>query len=164
MAKSKNEIIQENLENIEKWALQGISEVEIAKYLNMGYSTFRKLKKENLALLALLKRCSQIKKETEKQRIGKVEKSLFKRATGYDVTETVPIKVKKTFFDTEGRKYIDEVVEIVSIIKYIPADVQAAKFFLTNKAKKTWQDNPHKVENDKENLKLKKEQMKEDEW
>lgn len=31
-------------------------------------------------------------------------------------------------------------------------------------AKKVWQDNPHKVENDKENLKIRKKEMEGKEW
>lgn len=162
MAKTRKEIIQENLENIEKWAMQGMSEKEIAKILNVGYSTFRKIKGENIALEHILRCCATQKKNIQKQQLKKVEKSLFERASGYEVKETVPVKTKKIFFDENGNKHMDEVVEVVEVIKHIPPDVQAAKFFLINKAKKSWQDNPHKVENDRENLKLKKKQMESD--
>ena len=47
---------------------------------------------------------------------------------------------------------------------HVPADVQAAKFFLINAAKKKWQDNPHKVENDKKAMKLKEKEAEGKMW
>ena len=164
LSKSKSEIIQDNLKTIEEWALQGMSEKEISECLNMAYSTFRKLKGEISALSALLKHCAKLKRDADKGQIKDVERSLFERAKGYNVEEIVPVKVKKTYFNEAGEKYVDEEVVEVSTTRHVPADIQAAKFFLVNKAKKMWQDNPHKVETDKENLQLKKKIVEKDAW
>lgn len=144
-----------NLQTIEEWALQGMSQKDMAELLGMGYSTFRKIKQQNVALLALLKKCANQKKKLEEEQVKTVEESLYKRAIGYNYTETVPVKVKKEYFNEDGSKYTNEEVEVVKVTKHSPADIGAAKFFLLNKAKKVWQDNPHKVENDKKLLALK---------
>ena len=151
---SNEEKVMNNLKTIEEWALQGMSQKEMAELLGMGYSTFRKIKQQNVALLALLKKCANDRKKIEEEQVKSVEESLYKRATGYDVKEVVPVKVKKEYFNDDGKKYTQEEVVEVEQTKHIPADIQAAKFFLVNKAKKVWQDNPHKVENDKEFLGL----------
>lgn len=164
VSKTKEEIVQENLKTIEEWALQGMSEKEIAECLGMGYSTFRAIKSTNLALLALLKHCAMVKRNIAKSQIEDVELSLFQKAKGYDIEELVPIKVKNNYYDDNGKKCSEEKVVTAKVTKHYPADVQAAKFFLTNKAKRVWRDNPHRVENDKENLKLKKEQMDKGDW
>ena len=80
---------------------------------------------------------------------------MFERAKGYEVIEKIPVKVKRNYTDENGNKCSEEQVVIVEQTKHVPADIAAAKFFLLNKAKKVWQDNPHKVENDKKLLALK---------
>ena len=156
---SNEEMIMNNLKTIEEWALQGMSQKDMAELLGMGYSTFRKVKSENVALLALLKNCANKKKQIEEEQVKQVEESLFKRAIGYNYTETVPVKVKKEYFAEDGSKYTNEEVEVVKVTKHSPADINAAKFFLLNKAKKVWSNDPNKLEIDKENLKLKKKEV-----
>ena len=48
-----------------------------------------------------------------------------------------------------------ENIVVVETEKEVPADVQAIKFWLINKEKGKWKENPSKVENDKKALKLK---------
>lgn len=153
----------ENLKTIGEWALQGMTQKEMADCLGIGDSTFRKLKRENVALLAVLKQSANTRKNMLEEQVKQVEKSLFERAVGYNHKEKVAIKVKKEYFNEEGKKYTHEEVETVEIEKHVPADIVAAKFFLLNRSKKNWQDNPHKVENDREMLKLKKEEAKKNE-
>ena len=159
VADSAEERVMQNLKTIEEWALQGMSQKEMAELLGIGESTFRKIKKQNVALLAVLKQCANTRKKIMEEQVKSVEVSLFQRAKGYDRIEKVPIKVKEEYYNKDGKKCSIERVELVEKVIHIPADVQAAKFVLTNKAKKEWLDNPHKVENDKENLKLKKQEL-----
>lgn len=164
LAKSSEEIVMENLKTIEEWALQGMTQKEMAECLGIGDSTFRKLKKQNVALLAVLKKSANTRKNMLEQQVKEVEHSLFERAKGYDEERSYFFKVKRKGTDEEGNKYeVEEVIE-KKAIEHIPADISAAKFFLTNMAKKVWQDNPHKVENDKENLKIRKKEMEGKEW
>lgn len=164
MADSAEERVMQNLKTIEEWALQGMSQKEMAELLGIGESTFRKIKKQNVALLAILKQCANTRKKIMEEQVKSVEVSLFQRAKGYDRIEKVPIKVKEEYYNKDGKKCSIERVEIVEKVIHIPADVQAAKFVLTNKAKKEWLENPHKVENDREVLKLRKKEVEAKEW
>lgn len=164
VADSAEERVMQNLKTIEEWALQGMSQKEMAELLGIGESTFRKIKKQNVALLAVLKQCANTRKKIMEEQVKSVEVSLFQRAKGYDRIEKVPIKVKEEYYNENGKKCSVERVEIVEKIIHIPADVQAAKFVLINKARKEWLDNPHKVENDREVLKLRKKEAEGKEW
>ncbi|MDU6360276.1 MAG: hypothetical protein E6590_09930 [Clostridiales bacterium] len=164
MADSAEDRVMQNLRTIEEWALQGMSQKEMAECLGIGESTFRKIKKQNVALLAVLKQCANTRKKILEEQVKSVEISLFERAKGYEYTKKVPIKVKEEYYNEEGKKCTSERVEMVEEIVHVPADIQAAKFFLQNRAKKAWQDNPHKVENDREVLKLRKKEAEAKEW
>lgn len=160
VAESAEEKIMRNLKTIEEWALQGMSQKDMAECLGVGESTFRKVKKQNVALLAVLKQCANTRKKIEEEQVKSVERSVFERAKGYEQEVTRFFKVKRKGVDEKGNKYeIEEVVERVEVER-VPADIGAAKFFLMNKAKETWQDNPYKVENDKAMLKMKKNEHK----
>ena len=156
MAKSRWEEIKKKLGDVEIWASLGLSERQIAKNLGVSKSTFEKYKKEHSDFLDHLKRG----KETAD---AKVENALYKRATGYKITKVQAIKVKEDY-DAEGRKIQKENVVTVEIEEEIPADVSAIKFWLSNRQKGRWADNPHKVSNDKETLKLKKQQIEQGAW
>lgn len=164
MADSAEDRVMQNLKTIEEWALQGMSQKEMAECLGIGDSTFRKIKKQNVALLAVLKQCANTRKKIQEEQVKSVEVSLFQRAKGYEYIEKVPIKVKEEYYNKDGKKCSSERVEIVEKTVHVPADIGAAKFFLQNRAKKTWQDNPHKVENDKKILALKEKEAKKDDW
>ncbi|WP_053983819.1 hypothetical protein [Niameybacter massiliensis] len=153
---SNEEKVMNSLQTIEEWALQGMSYKEMAEMLEMSYASFRAIKGKNLALLALLEKCAIKRKEVLDEQVKTVEESLYKRAIGYNYTESVPVKVKEEILSKEGVKLNVEKVEVVRVEKHSPADIGAAKFYLLNKAKKIWQDNPHKVENDKAMLKIRK--------
>lgn len=164
VAKTAEEKVMENLEIIEKWALEGVPQKEICKYLNIGYSTFGKIKRENIALLAVLEKSATYKRNREKEKNKNVEKSLYERATGYNYEIIENIKVKASGYDENGKKWEKE--EIIEKPKkvHVPADIQAAKFYLLNRARKNWKDNPDKVENDKEMLELRKKEMETKNW
>lgn len=159
VADSAEERVMQNLKTIEEWALQGMSQKEMAECLGIGESTFRKIKNKNVALLAVLKQCATARKKVAEEQVKSVEVSLFQRAKGYEYIEKVPVKIKEEYYNEEGKKCSCERVEIVEKTVHVPADIGAAKFFLQNRAKKAWQDNPHKVENDKATLNLKKKEI-----
>ncbi len=164
MAETAEQKILKCLKTIEEWALQGLTEAEIAELLGVGYSTFRKVKRQNVALLALLKHCAKVKRDTIKTQVEQVEHSLFERAKGYEYETVDYIKVKQSGYDAKGKKWEKE--ELQEVIKkvHVPADIQAAKFFLINHAKKKWQENPHKVEMDKKTMQLKEKEIEGKLW
>lgn len=62
----------------------------------------------------------------------RVERSLYQKATGYDITEEQAIKLK-----VEQHK---EEVEVVEVRKHVPADTTAAIFWMKNRRSGEWRD------------------------
>jgi hypothetical protein len=164
MAKPAEDRVMANLEIIEKWAFQGMTEKDMADCLEIGYSTFRKIKRRNVALSAILEQRNRLWRDRDRERVKQVEKSLYERAKGYDYDTIENIKIKNSGYDERGKKWERE--EVIQVPKkvHVPADIQAAKFYLLNKSKKEWKENPHKVDNDRELLQLKKKEAEAKEW
>ena len=159
IAETAEEKIIKNLESIEKWASIGLSQKEIAERLDIGYSTFRKIKSKNIALLALFPQSAIHDRSASNEKVKKVERSLYERAVGYDYDTIEYYKIKSSGYDDKGKKWEkEELVEKTKKI-HVPADVQAAKFYLINRDRRNWKDNPHKVENDKEMLQIRKKEV-----
>ena len=157
MAKSKLNDVLKRLEDIETWASMGLSESQIAYNLGISRSSLENYKKQNLDIVNSLKR--------GKSRASfKVENALYKKATGYVVKETVPCKVKENYYDDNGNKCMKENIVVVETEKEVPADVQAIKFWLINKEKGKWKENPSKVEIDRAQLEIRKKQAEQGEW
>lgn len=157
MAKSKWEEVKKKFEDIETWASMGLSESQIAFNLGISRATLENYKKAHLDILECLKR-------GKNQADFKVENALYKKSTGYEVKETIAVKVKETYFDDKGNKCQKEKLDTVEIKKEIPADVQAIKFWLINRKQGRWKDNPTKIEIDKAMLELKKKEANKEDW
>ena len=157
IAKSKWEQVKEKLQNVETWASMGLSDVQIAFNLGISKDTFYRYKKDHTDFSDSLKR-GKVVADT------KVENSLYKKATGYSTTEQMAIKVKEESYTTEGKKIVNEKVEVVEVIKEIQPDVAAIKFWLVNRTSDRWTDNPHKNRIDRENLKLRKKEVDSKAW
>lgn len=160
MAKTNEEKIYENMESLEEWAFAGISQKEMAAMLGMAYSTFRDLKKKIPALSALLEKSADFLKEKKQKEIEGVEKSLLERCHGYNAPVKKHMKVKKPVYgldgkvltDDNGKVIAEEVLEEVTETQHIPADVTAIKFYLMNKARKDWQNDPERLAIEKKRL------------
>lgn len=163
MGKTAEQIVMDNIENIENWANIGLSQKEIAERLDIGYSTFRQLKQTNLALLALFPNSAKIKRFPN-EKLKKVEKALYERAIGYEYEQSEFIKVKESGYDEKGKKWEKEKIEEVKKKVFVPPDVNAAKFYLINRDRRNWKENPHKVENDKQMLSIRKKEAEAKEW
>ena len=157
MAKSKWNEVKRKLEDVELWASMGLSETQIAFNLGISRATLENYKRDHLDILESLKR-------GKNQADFKVENALYKKATGYTVKETYPVKTKETYYDDKGNKCQKENVVVVEGEKEVPADVQAIKFWLINRRSGKWRDNPTKVEIDKALLELKKKEAEKGEW
>lgn len=136
--RSNKEKIENNLNNIESWIEEGLSEEQIAKKIDVAYSTFRRHKKENeqlkeVILIAKGKKCER------------VERALYKLCTGYEYQEEVPTKVKEEVKAEDGSILLKEKVVISKVKKYKGPDIQAIKYYLGNRNGSRWQDEPHKV-------------------
>lgn len=116
MAKYTEWITPEGLVLVEGWARDGLIDEQIAKNMNVAYSTFREWKKKFPTLSAALK---QGKEVSDRQ----VENALFKTATGYYYQEET----------------VTNAGEIVTIKKYSKPNTTAQIFWLKNR-KAEWTD------------------------
>lgn len=82
MANIYFDIIEPNLSQIIEWHSNGVSERQIAKNLGIGYTSFKKYKKEKATFAAALKKSAG-------DRIKVVEDAMFKAATGGNVTACI---------------------------------------------------------------------------
>ena len=116
MAKYTEWLTPEGLVLVEGWARDGLIDEQIAKNMNVAYSTFREWKKKVPTLSAALK---QGKEVSDRQ----VENALFKTATGYYYQEET----------------VTNAGEIVTIKKYSKPNTTAQIFWLKNR-KAEWTD------------------------
>lgn len=152
MGKASKWLNKDGLEQIEKWARLGLSDRQIAKNMGIGRSTFYEWKKKYKDISDTLDKGKAIVNE-------EVENALLKKALGFKYKEQQAIKVKEIYYDEKGRKCQKEDVKIVEVEKEVPADTVAIKFWLVNRERERWSDNPNKVEIDKELLELKKKEI-----
>lgn len=152
MAKSKWPQVEEKLALVEAWARDGLSEEQIAKNLGISRTTMETYKKKYPVLLDALKKGRFVQ-------VQEVENSLYKAATGYyyKTQETHKVKV-------QGPNGPEEKVEVVTIMKFKPPETAAMCFFLKNKDKINWADNPQMLDVRREELELRKETAKFKEW
>lgn len=113
--------IQPKLDLIEAWYRNGAIDVDVARNLNVGYSTYLKYKND----YPELKERTQVGKEEADL---KVESALFKRATGYDYDE-----VKEEYEDGELSKR-------TVIKKHVAPDTTAQIYWLKNRDPNNWKD------------------------
>lgn len=116
MAKYAEWLTPEGLVLVEGWARDGLIDEQIAKNMNVAYSTFREWRKKFPTLSAALK---QGKEVSDRQ----VENALFKTATGYYYQEET----------------VTNAGEIVTIKKYSKPNTTAQIFWLKNR-KAEWTD------------------------
>ncbi len=149
IAKSKWPRVQARLAEIEIWLKKGLSEKQIFTNLGIGKTTWESYKKQYSELMDVLK------KGRENQ-IEEVENSLFKNATGYYFYVQESVKVK----DADG----GESVQVVTLKKFKGPETGAIAFFLKNKDKKNYSDNPNMIDIKREELQLRKDESQFKAW
>ncbi len=118
MAKSKYLThVEPKLILIEGWARDGLTDEQIAKNLNIAYSTFKEYKNKYPAFSATLKRGKEIVDY-------EVENALLKRALGYEYDEV-------TYENGE---------EVKRVTKQVAPDTTAQIFWLKNRKADKWRD------------------------
>ena len=135
LAVSKWEYIKSRFAEIEVWLKAGLSQEQVITNLKISKTTFEKYKKAQPELSELLKKgaCAQIEE---------VENALYKTSTGYHFYEEQAVKCKEVYYDEGGRRCEREVLKTVSIRKFHPPETAAMAFFLKNKTKGEYGDNP----------------------
>lgn len=152
--KSIEETINSNLELIESMVEDNKTDKEIAKELGIGYSTFKRYKATNTGMKEAIAEGKDKKNQA-------VEQALYKCCVGYPYYEEVPTKVKTQTLAPDGKTVLEsESVNISSVKKYKGPDLAAQKYWLNNKQKTKWSEDPNRTVNDKKLLKLKEKEVK----
>lgn len=152
MARPNNykKLIEPYLDKISEMALT-MSEEQIAETLGVGYSTFKRYKKDNEPLRASLK-------SGRKALVIELKSNLIKKAKGFEYTETKEIKEKNP---VTGKL---EVVRVETTKKFAPPDVAANNLLLKNYDKDNWANDPQMIELRKKELELKEKSIEANEW
>lgn len=117
--------VEPKLDQIEAWARNGVSEKDIAKNLNVAYSTFKTYKSSHPALSAVLARTRTYVDEVV------VEGALLKAATGFVTTE---VKVVYGYDDKGNWGKIRE----EQITKTVPPNPAAILMWLQSREREKW--------------------------
>lgn len=136
MASKKVEywLTNDGLNLIRGWARTGLTDKEIAENMKVAYSTFRVWRDKNSALSAALK-------ESKESADYNVENSLYKRANGYEYTETT----KELRINPRTGNY--ELMVTKEVTKQVIPDTTAQIFWLKNRQADKWKDKVEKSDN-----------------
>jgi hypothetical protein len=150
MAKSKyDDLVKPRLNEIKKWLEQGLFEKDIIKNLGVGKTSFEAYKKQYSELSELLIKGRENQNE-------EVINSLYKNATGFHYLEEQAFKCKEVYYDENDRRCEREEVKSLMVKKFKPPETEAAKYWLKNRDKKEWADNPHMIDLRREEFEYKK--------
>lgn len=119
-------------------ARKGLNEEEISRGLKISYATFRHYRKQFLASI------KKGREEGDELNVPIVENALLKRCRGYEYEEVQTRQEGKVI---DG-KLINGTITKTVTKKFIPPDVGAQIFYLSNRGKARWV-NPMKLEAEK---------------
>ena len=141
MAKGKYEywLTDDGLLLLAAWARDGLTDEQIAKNMGISKATLYRWKDKYCDI------CDALKKGKEIVDI-EVENALYKKATGYTVEVTKPIKLKEVKYEN-GRKVSEkEYIEMATEEVYIPPETAAQVFWLKNRRPDKWRDKVEAVD------------------
>lgn len=108
----------EGLEQVQKWAEEGKSYTEIAKLMGVSRNMLQRWRDGSFELQAAFDNGFAVSHD-------KVEKALFKKATGYFI--------EKIVIDNKGNEHV--------IQEFIQPDIKAIQYYLNNRCKDRWSGN-----------------------
>jgi transcriptional regulator with XRE-family HTH domain len=126
-------LTSEGLDQLEGWARNGLTDEDIAHNMGITRSTLAEWKKKHSDISDALKcgrECADLR----------VENQLYRNATGYDYTEQQAIKVKRVYWDANGRRCEAEDVKIIDIKRHHVGETTAQIFWLKNRRAEDWRD------------------------
>lgn len=145
-----NKLIEPYLDDIAQMALT-MSEEQIAQTLGVGYSTFKRYKRDYKPLQDAVKRGRKVL-------VMELKNALIQKAKGFDYTETK--EVKEINPDT-GKL---EITKTETVKKHTTPDVAAINLLLKNYDKENWANDPQMLELRKKELELKEKSIEANEW
>lgn len=119
----------EKLEQLERWAAEGLTDVEIAENMGICLRTLGRWKKEHPQIAEALKRGTETADDS-------VEQALLKRALGYDHDEVT----REMKIDPETGEESLKSVKIVT--KHVMPNISAQLYWLKNRRPSVWRDRP----------------------
>lgn len=130
--------IKDKLDSIRGWSLHGSTDVEIAKMLGISKTVLYEWKNEYPEFAEAIKKGKDISN-------GEILNSAFKQATGFYVKEQMAVKVRTNeevpTADGKGTKWLPaEKIEVVDVIKFVPANSTMAIFMLKNRLPTDYKD------------------------
>ena len=145
VGKFKRWLEPDSLVKLESWARDGLTNEQIAKNIGITTETLRVWSHSFPSISAAIKKGKEVV-DLE------VENAMVKRALGYEFEEVKT--VMEQGLDGSRKTRVEKVK------KHVPPDVAAQIFWLKNRRRERWMDNPHRVSNDNELLELKKKELK----
>ena len=134
-----DEVILPRLEEIKTLLAKGTSEKEIASYLGISYTTWKKHKKDIPTFSATVK-------QARGKAVEDLEQAMFKSALGFTKKIKKAMKLKEVLYENGKRLKETERIEFYEEEVYIAPSVACAQFLLQNWAKDKYRNNPAELE------------------
>lgn len=154
---SCDEYLENALDRIKTMVRDGMTDKEISEKLGISYSTWKNKKAKNKVIKDAIDEIKDIRNQ-------EVEEALFKNCKGYHYYEEVPTKVKEEVENEKGTILTVEKVVISKVKKWKAADLAAQKYWLNNRKKAVWKEDPNKVTYNNKIIKLKEKEIEGKEW
>lgn len=152
-----DEFLEKSVDLIKTMVSDGLTDKEISEKLGISYSTWKNKKAKNKVIRDAID-------EVKDTRNQEVEEALFKNCKGYHYYEEVPTKVKEEVINEKGTVLTVEKVVVSTVKKWKSADLAAQKYWLNNRKKATWKENPNAIELKRKELKLKEKEIDRKAW
>lgn len=157
--------VKARFSEIAEWLENGATERQVAQNLGIAYSTFNKYKTEKTELLQLIKKSRQ-------SVVTKLRGALIKRALGFDYQESKTVTEKidlpedlKAFLAAQGYEIPEaKLVKTELMTKRALPDVAALNLALKNYDSNNWANDPQMLRIREQELKLRKEQIDNNNW
>lgn len=135
MAKGKYRdwLTADGLARVEQWARAGLTNEQIADKIGIGCNTLSVWRKQFESFAKALdsgKECADIQ----------VENALFKKANGYTVKIRKAYKLKDVVYENGKKVSESERLEFADEETYVPGDIKAQIFWLTNRKSDVWRE------------------------
>jgi hypothetical protein len=131
-------------EQVKKLCLLGATDKEISDFLQISESTLNNWKLEYPEFMESIRAGKQMADM-------EIAHSLYNSAQDRIIPEQQAFKLKKVYYDDNGKRIEEERVEIVEVGRSVPANDRSIQFWLKNRNPDRWKDK-HEVEVTNDNM------------